>query len=380
MGPASPNYALPAPELRPITTQVFNEKLGGMGRVALPGMYMSNRSAKFVSAIFASILAGTSFAAVAENAAKDDGAKETSAKTADTCLSAPKGPLPAGGHWYYRLDRATKRNCWYIGEEKNKSARATPKDSAASSDASSPDAAAPASPVAANPASPQQTINVRKSIADARAELTAPQARVEDLSEPQATGAVPVAGIMNSQRAIAPDATASPSPVASRWPESSGVSPSGGPRLAAAEPPSLQTQSQQNNAAPAPQPAGTPVALAAADSSDKQSASMQMLLLTMAGALALAGITASLVFRFGRARPVQPEFRNDRRAIWDSVPAELRSPSMLPAEDTPIWRRDPPRNPPRNPPLKLARDPRAPDDPERRVTEMLARLARSAQT
>lgn len=376
MGPASPNYALPAPELRPITTQVFNEKLDGMGRVALPGIYMSNRSAKFVSAIFASILAGTSFAAVAENAAKDDGAKETSAKTADTCLSGPKGPLPAGGHWYYRVDRATKRNCWYIGEEKNKSARATPKDSTAASDASSPDAAAPASPVAANPASPQQNINVRKSIADARAELTAPQARVEDLSEPQATGAVPVAGIMNSQRAIAPDATASP--VASRWPESSGVSPSGGPRLAAAEPPpSLQTQSQQNNATPAPQPAVTPVALAAADSSlDKQSASMQMLLLTMAGALALAGITASLIFRFGRARPVQPEFRNDRRAIWDSVPVELRSPSMLPAEDTPIWRRDPPRHLPRN----LPRDPRAPDDPERRVTEMLARLARSAQT
>jgi hypothetical protein len=340
---------------------------------------MSNRSAKFVSAIFASILAGTSFAAVAENAAKDDGAKDPSAKTADSCLPGPKGPVPAGGHWYYRFDRATKRNCWYIGEEKNKSARAAPKDSSSSRDASSPDASAPASPVAANPASPQQTINVRKSIADARAELTAPQARVEDLSEPQTTAVLPVAGIANSRRAVAPDApTPSSSPVASRWPESSGVSPSSGPRLAAAEPTaSQQDQSMQTDATPAPQPAVTPVALAAADSSqDKRSASMQMLLLTMAGALALAGITASLIFRLGRAQPVQPEFRNDRRAIWDSVPAELRSPSMLPAEDTPIWRRDPPRNQPRN----LPRDPRAPDDPERRVTEMLARLARSAQT
>jgi len=105
-----------------------------------------------------------------------------------------------------------------------------------------------------------------------------------------------------------------------------------------------------------------------------------MLLLTMAGALALAGIIASLIFRFGRARPVQPEFRNDRRAIWDSVPAELRSPSMLPDEDTPIWRRDVSRDPLRDPKRNLPRDPRAPDDPERRVTEMLARLARSAQT
>ena len=46
---------------------------------------------------------------------------------------------------------------------------------------------------------------------------------------------------------------------------------------------------------------------------------------------------------------------------------------MLPADDMPVWRREPP-------PRDLPRDPRAADDPERRVTEMLARLARSAQT
>ena len=381
MGPASPNYALPAPDLRPIPTQVFNEKLGGMGRVALPGMTMSNRSAKFVSALVASILAGTNFAAVAQNTAKEDSAKETNAKetnakTADTCLSGPKGPLPAGGHWYYRVDRATKRNCWYIGEEKDKSARAAPKDSTASAAAPAPEAPPPAPPVAANAASPQQAINVRKSIADARAEFTAPQARAGDLSEPQTTGTVPVAGIANSQRATAADAPTPSSPVSSRWPESSGVSPSSGPRLAAAEPPQ-DLQSQQTDATPAPQPAIAPVALAAADSSpEKQAASMQMLLLAMAGALALAGITASLIFRFGRARAMQPAMRGDRRAIWDSVQPQRMSPSLFSDEDTPIWRRDPPRNPP----LRLTRDPRAPDDPERRVTEMLARLARSAQT
>jgi len=103
---------------------------------------------------------------------------------------------------------------------------------------------------------------------------------------------------------------------------------------------------------------------------------MQMLLLAMAGALALAGITASVIFRFGRRRLAPPENRGDRRAIWDSVHTERMSPSMLPDEDTPIWHHDALRNPPRN----LSRDPRAPDDPERRVTEMLARLARSAQT
>ena len=99
---------------------------------------------------------------------------------------------------------------------------------------------------------------------------------------------------------------------------------------------------------------------------------MQMLLLTLAGALALAGITASLIFRLARTSPAQPDIRGERRAIWDSVHAERRAPSIFPAEDTPDWRRDLSRNPPR--------DPRAADDPERRVTEMLSRLARSAQT
>ena len=374
MGPTSRNYALPAPELRPITTQVFNEKLSGMGRVALPGKYMSNRSAKFVSTIFASILAGTSFAAMAQNAARDDAAKETSAKTADTCLPSPKGAVPAGGHWYYRTDHAAKRKCWYIGEDKNKSARAAPKDSS-----SSPAASEPESPVAANSASQQQNTSGRKSLSDARAELT-PQTRFEQEAgvnaEPRTGAAAPVANIPNSLSATAPDAPAALSHVASRWPESSGVSPSSGPRLAAAEPP----QSEETNATPAPQPAVTPVALTTADSSqDKRSASMQMLLLAMAGALALAGITASLIFRFGRARLVQPESRGDRRTIWDTV--DRRSPSMLPDEDMMLWHDNPSRNnPPRNNPARnLPRDPRAPDDPERRVTEMLARLARSAQ-
>ena len=353
---------------------------------------MSNRSAKFISAVFASILAGTSFAAVAQ-----DAAKENNAKTADTCLTRPKGPLPAGGHWFYRTDHAAKRKCWYIGEAKDKAVRAAPKDSSSTSAASAPEAPASASPVAADPVTPQQTMNVRKSIADARAELTAPQARVEDLSEPQTTAAVPVAGIANSQiansqRMAAPDAP--PSSIASRWPESSGVSPASGPRLAAAEPPqnpqtenlqtqslqtqnlqpqSLQPQNLQPNATAAPKPTASPIALAAADSSlERRSASMQMLLLVMAGALALAGVTASLVFRFGRAQAIPLDARSDRRAIWDSIPTERASPPMFPDEDTPVWRSKAPRD--------LPRDPRAPDDPERRVTEMLARLARSAHT
>src|SRR5262245_38564892 len=31
------------------------------------------------------------------------------------CLAAPNATAPEGRHWYYRLDRATGRRCWYLG-------------------------------------------------------------------------------------------------------------------------------------------------------------------------------------------------------------------------------------------------------------------------
>jgi hypothetical protein len=33
---------------------------------------------------------------------------------ADDCRPAPNSPAPAGTHWYYRLEWATQRKCWYV--------------------------------------------------------------------------------------------------------------------------------------------------------------------------------------------------------------------------------------------------------------------------
>jgi len=30
------------------------------------------------------------------------------------CLASPQGATPAGHHWYYRLDHASQRKCWYL--------------------------------------------------------------------------------------------------------------------------------------------------------------------------------------------------------------------------------------------------------------------------
>jgi hypothetical protein len=35
---------------------------------------------------------------------------------ADDCLAGPNRPPAQGGHWYYRLDRANNRKCWYLVE------------------------------------------------------------------------------------------------------------------------------------------------------------------------------------------------------------------------------------------------------------------------
>jgi hypothetical protein len=36
---------------------------------------------------------------------------------ADECIAKPNAPAPQGSHWYYRVDRASKRQCWYLGAE-----------------------------------------------------------------------------------------------------------------------------------------------------------------------------------------------------------------------------------------------------------------------
>lgn len=321
---------------------------------------MSKRTAKFVSALFAGILAGANLAPVTG----------IHAQAADNCLSAPKGATPAGGHWYYRVDHANKRNCWYLRDESEKSARATTQEASSSAPPESTSASAPINLVPPPKLSP----SVRKSVADARAEFTVPPMRVErdagaGVNVDPRTSAAP-AGVQNNERAAAPEVDAPSSPVASRWPDNSDTSPSppSDLRVAAADPPA----SPQEESQPAPQPVAPPVAFAAADTSmQKQSASMQMLFLVMAGALTLAGLTASVIFRFGRARAKHSELRGSERINWDSIDTGHSSPPIFPNEQAPMRRRQAPAHAARNQP--------AFDDPERRVTELLSRLARSAQ-
>ena len=305
---------------------------------------MQNRTAKFVSAIFASLLAAIALTTVSHGAEP----------AADECLSGPKGQAPQGSHWYYRVDRASKRHCWYIGEEREKLSRAAPQNSAST----------------ANPVSPRKETAAQRPIADARAELPSPQTRVEETSVPTrqwspATTAN-AASVENSQPANVWDANAQPSVVTSRWPEPSGVSSSANPAPTTGN----SGAPVQSNSAAAPPPAVGAITFAAADpASERQSGSLQMLLIVMMGALALAGLMGSAVFRFGSMRQAGGrQTRGDRRAIWDSADSDRPWPPARPNADRSMRSVDIPRE------LRQA------DDPNDRIAAMLARLSKSAAT
>ncbi|XIA62585.1 hypothetical protein ACFIOY_24070 [Bradyrhizobium sp. TZ2] len=263
---------------------------------------MSKRSAKFVPALFVSVLAGANLATVTDLRAQATQAQATQ-PAADDCLAAPKAATPAGGHWYYRIDRATKRKCWYLREDgdnaSNKSARAAPQDSS------------PATPPAAAEPAPEQPRTItRKAIADARAEWVSQQSRAEQNSpanvDPRTTGAVIPPTVQDGNRAIGANVLA-PTPLATtRWLDGSVTSTTSNPADVRAAAVTDQPTDQQDNAEQVQQPAAQQpapgITLAAADSSTtKPTASLQMLFLVMVAALALAGITVSLIFRLGRS-------------------------------------------------------------------------------
>lgn len=316
---------------------------------------------------------------------------------ADSCLSVPNGATPAGSHWYYRLDRVTRRQCWYLREESEKAddrfARAAPPESAPSS------AAAETSPTRAA---------TRKNFADARAEW---QPRAEPAPAPKAE---PRTGAAAAQNGAMPNVLA-PAPLSSmRWNDAptaaSASTRAAGLQLAATAMPASQMPQPVDVQQPAVEQI-TPVAAEPAPA--KPTASLQMLLLVIAAALALAGLTVSAMVRIGRMR-ARRAMRRKRRAMWDSARTRRSAQPMFHDEDAALRRpvAAQPARPPQQPrvaqqtrvvqerPRPPRERPRAPQervrapqervrlpqersyvaqDRDQQVSEMLARLARSAQ-
>jgi hypothetical protein len=288
-------------------------------------MHMTNRMGNSVAAILLSALTGVTLV-VATNGV---------AHAADTCLSGPKGVAPKGSHWYYRIDHATKRNCWYVRAEGEKPA--------ASQNSS------------LSQTSPQPETPLQPSVANARAE-----ANPADIgqSNPGAAERAPPAAANNGQDADAPAADSGQSTVSSRWLDRADADTITGST-------SKPADSGASLSSPAPSVDVAP--LAAADVRPASPAGpVSTLFLVIVGALAVAALFAGIIFRFGSAR------RNDRqdvdhgrRAPWDSIDvgATVRSPPL--ATETPA---------PHTSPARERHEAVIPDE----IVQLLSRLSKEA--
>jgi hypothetical protein len=298
---------------------------------------MPSRSARFVSAVFASILAGAPLATTSHG--------ETVA--ADNCLAGPTDQTPPGGHWYYRIEHSTKRHCWYLREEGDKLSRAASQNT----------------PAPAQLLPPEPDKAMQQSVANARAELPVQTYRNE-APNPFLPANPP--GLNGTLRANAPDGNAPLSVVASRWPEPSGVSSASDSRQATGN----LTANSPATAVVSPPTAAVAASLAAADSSSQsRPGPIPMPLVAIVGALALAGIAASLLFKFGRApHPRQGAVRARRGPIRELTDddrialSDHRGPHVLPDR------------------VSISRGFGEARDPNDRIAEFYARISERAPT
>jgi hypothetical protein len=254
------------------------------------GMHMTNRTGNAAAAILIGALATVTLGVAMDGAAR----------ATEACLSGPKGTAPKGSHWYYRIDHATKRNCWYVRAEGGKPA---------------------ASQISSvTPAVPQTEMPLQPLVANARAE-----AGPADIGQPNTVAAerAPSGAVNSDQAADAPAADSGQPLVSSRWPDRADAD-----TIAGSTPRADDSGASLNAAAPS---AVAP--LAAANARPVSPSAVPTLLLVIVGALALAALFAGIVFRFGSAgRDDRQDFARDQhqRAPWDAVEvgATIRSPPL----------------------------------------------------
>jgi hypothetical protein len=315
---------------------------------------MSSRTAKIALAIFASLIAGAPLTTISDSAAGAD----------DECLSSPKDQTPQGGHWYYRIDRVTKRHCWYLKEDDEKPAQA-----------------------ASKPVSPKVVLPFQRSVADARAELPAQGRNEQPNQGNRLTSADVTASTMNKD-AKPPVAEIPQSVAGSRWlGQSEADSANSSTYLTSPTPLASpmprgsasnglmanKVDSDTNVSAAAPTRPPSPSLAAGQFAADLSSATsaypVQMLLAAMMGALALAGLLGRVIFKFvGPRRPASRRGRGRRAAIWKSAASGGRAASRVYPGADPL----PPRP-------DFPRDLDEVNDPSDRIAELLRDFSRKSR-
>jgi hypothetical protein len=222
---------------------------------------MSNRQAKFASAIVVGVLASLPFPSLFDGAAR----------AADSCLTEPNGATPQGKHWFYRIERGSGRHCWYLRGEDELPARAA-----------APETTMPAK----TPPSRDSELLAPSALADAHAEWPARPAVAQDAPGQRST--LPtgeVSGAAPSNNALQASSAADRS------------DPSRATQLLVSPPESSAAAASNQFDATA-----APTSAQAAMPTNRNMGSLQKLLLVAFGALALAGLSGSAVYRLAAVR------------------------------------------------------------------------------
>jgi len=262
---------------------------------------------------------------------------------AEQCLSKPGPGGAAGTHWYYHMDRTTKRQCWYLGTSGGKTVRQTEARRRA---ASTP---APSEPVA-EPAAPEQPAQAEPMIARPVATTPVQPKRTspdQAASAPAASDETfrstndPSAPTEPSARAAGTDQAIGAQPIGAQpmGAQSNGAQNTGAPDLrtaqGAADPtpaadsdPQDQTATETEDDMPLVWPVLTPAELAAAGLAPSSSVQPAVMLGVLVGALAFAAVIARLLFKlFGTRQGDRAVVRDQRRFV--SNPLLPRKPAPL---------------------------------------------------
>jgi hypothetical protein len=299
---------------------------------------VAHRTAKFMSAIIASVLAGAALTFC-----------NTVSAAPDDCLPGPKGTAPQGQHWYYRLDRGTKRQCWYLrGQDEKATQTVTPAVHARVN-------SAPRNVEAAPP----------HSVEDAFAEIPQPQTAPDQEASASAPSTPAIMG--------SPPAAQSPEAAAQQQQNGQSTGPasrapnfSRGTYDAAPMKSSPMADARSNSKAAPASNSALPLLPGADVAPAKASGSVQMLLLVIACAMALAGFTASIVFRFGKRRRRRREVH--RRVNWEPT-TDIGLPPWVADVQQPSVRATVESAPRRSSDLEIDR-----------ITELLEQLVRQGPT
>lgn len=277
---------------------------------------MHNRSAKLLLAVSAGAIASVAITA-----------SPLSSAQADTCLSAPNAPTPAGSHWFYRADHANKRKCWYLRKVDGATAAASPTEAtspettdaaesapaaATTSPAPSPKAKSAAAPSMTQPTAPSQSsaAPLRSSVADARAEFAAPQQ--PQTAAPTTTNSPFPAPVLTAP-VEATQAAATPAPAAepSSAPAPTSMNDRWSDSAAGSAPANADASDKLRKAAKV-----TKSAPASLTEESMSAGTLATLIGALLAALAVAGGIAAALMKFGRSEPIVRREPGGRPDLW----------------------------------------------------------------